>query len=125
MSKINKHLLVKGFIKEAPGPEYVSVLHDWFLRLVDAVNMQVLVEPKCVWCDDEGNEGVTGMVGITTSHSSIHFWPEHYMFDLYSCREFEVKTVTEMLKEFNTTSLQFKVIDRDTHEILEEGTLIF
>jgi len=87
--------------------------------------MQVLVEPKCVWCDDEGNEGVTGMVGITTSHSSIHFWPEHYMFDLYSCREFEVETVTEMLKEFNTTSLQFKVIDRDTHEILEEGILTF
>ncbi len=123
--KINKHLLVKGYIEEAPGPEYVSVLHDWFLRLVDAVNMQVLMEPNCVWCNDEGNEGVTGMVGITTSHSSIHFWPEHYMFDLYSCKEFEVETVIELLREFNTKSLQFKVIDRDTHEVLEEGFLNF
>jgi hypothetical protein len=43
------------------------------------------------------------------------------MFDLYSCKEFDVNTVIEMLKEFNTKSLQFKVIDRDTHEIIEEG----
>jgi S-adenosylmethionine/arginine decarboxylase-like enzyme len=83
--------------------------------------MKILMDPHCVWCDDKGNEGITGVVGITTSHSSVHFWPKHYMFDLYSCKEFDVNTVIEMLKEFNTKSLQFKVIDRDTHEIIEEG----
>lgn len=125
MHKINKHLLVKGFIKEAPGPEYVAVLNDWFLRLVDAIDMKVLMNPHCVWCDDEGNEGVTGVVGITTSHSSIHFWPEHYMFDLYSCKEFAVETVVDMLKEFNTHSLQYQVIDRDTGVMLDDGFLSF
>jgi S-adenosylmethionine/arginine decarboxylase-like enzyme len=123
LSKINKHLLVKGFIEEAPGPDYVSVLHDWFLRLVDTIDMKILMNPHCIWCDDEGNEGVTGVVGITTSHSSIHFWPEHYMFDLYSCKEFEVETVVEMLKEFKTHSLQYQVINRDTGEMLDEGFL--
>lgn len=87
--------------------------------------MKVLMNPHCVWCDDEGNEGVTGVVGITTSHSSIHFWPEHYMFDLYSCKEFAVETVVDMLKEFNTHSLQYQVIDRDTGVMLDEGFLSF
>lgn len=125
MARINKHLLVKGFIAEAPGPEYIDTLHDWFLRLVEAVDMKVLMEPVCVYCTDEGNEGVTGMVGITTSHSSIHFWPTYYMFDLYSCKDFTVDTVADMLKEFGTVTMDYQVIDRDSSEILEKGTLTF
>lgn len=125
MARINKHLLVKGFIDQAPGPEYVPVLNDWFLRLVEAIDMKVLMEPNCIYCTDEGNEGVTGVVGITTSHSSIHFWPEHYMFDLYSCKDFTVSAVAEMLREFSTTHMNFQLIDRDTSEILEQGTVNF
>lgn len=125
MARINKHLLVKGFIDQAPGPEYVPVLNDWFLRLVEAIDMKVLMEPNCIYCTDEGNEGVTGVVGITTSHSSIHFWPEHYMFDLYSCKDFTVSAVAEMLREFSTTHMNFQLIDRDTGEILEQGTVNF
>ncbi len=117
--------MVKGFIDQAPGPEYVPVLNDWFLRLVEAIDMKVLMEPNCIYCTDEGNEGVTGVVGITTSHSSIHFWPEHYMFDLYSCKDFTVSAVAEMLREFSTTHMNFQLIDRDTGEILEQGTVNF
>jgi len=63
LADVHKHILVKGFIEEATGPDYVSVLNDWFLRLVDAIDMKVLMNPHCVWCDDDGNEGVTGVVG--------------------------------------------------------------
>lgn len=130
MSDVNKHVLVTGYLAEAPGPDYVNFLADWFNRLVEAVDMKVLINPICVWCDDEGNEGVTGMVGITTSHSSIHFWsgnPSYYKFDLYSCKDFSLDTVAEMLKEFGTTKFTYTIVDRtdDEHPVIDSGVISF
>lgn len=49
---------------------------------------------------DEG--GVTGFAILSTSHLAIHTWPEEggATFDLYSCRDFPVHKVTELLQEF-------------------------
>ena len=108
MAQVNKHILVTGYLHEAPQAEYVTFLEDWFKRLVEAVDMKVLIDPICVWCNDEGNEGVTGMVGITTSHSSIHFWsgePSYYKFDLYSCKDFALESVAEaVISVFQTAA---------------------
>lgn len=133
MAHVNKHVLVTGYLAEAPGPDYVPSLHDWFRRLVEAVDMKVLIDPICVWCDDEGNEGVTGMVGITTSHSSIHFWsgegdkPAFYKFDLYSCKDFQLEDVAEMLKEFGTTRFTYIIVNRDDDKnpIIDSGEIWF
>lgn len=130
MAQVNKHILVTGYIAEAPGPEYVYTLQDWFNRLVEAVDMKVLIDPICVWCNDEGNEGVTGMVGITTSHSSIHFWsgePSYYKFDLYSCKDFALESVAEMLKELGTYKFTYTVVDRtdDEHPVIDSGVIHF
>ena len=130
MAQVNKHVLITGYLAEAPGPAFVPALHDWFRRLVEAVDMKVLIDPICVYCDDEGNEGVTGMVGITTSHSSIHFWsgnPSYYKFDLYSCKDFSLDTVAEMLKEFGTSKFTYTLINRDDdlNPIIESGTFHF
>ncbi len=130
MAQVNKHILVTGYIAEAPGPEYVYTLQDWFNRLVEAVDMKVLIDPICVWCNDEGNEGVTGMVGITTSHSSIHFWsgePSYYKFDLYSCKDFALESVAEMLKELGTYKFTYTIVDRtdDEHPVTDSGVIHF
>lgn len=133
LAQVNKHVLITGYLAEAPGPAFVPELHDWFRRLVEAVDMKVLIDPICVWCDDEGNEGVTGMVGITTSHSSIHFWgseddkPAFYKFDLYSCKDFTLDAVAEMLKEFGTTKFTYTVVDRtdDEHPVIDSGVVHF
>jgi S-adenosylmethionine/arginine decarboxylase-like enzyme len=130
LAQVNKHILVTGYIAEAPGPEYVYTLQDWFNRLVEAVDMKVLIDPICVWCNDEGNEGVTGMVGITTSHSSIHFWsgePSYYKFDLYSCKDFALESVAEMLKELGTYKFTYTVVDRtdDEHPVIDSGVIHF
>ena len=133
MAQVNKHVLITGYIAEAPGPEYVYTLTDWFHRLVEAVDMKVLIDPICVYCNDEGNEGVTGMVGITTSHSSIHFWsgednkPAFYKFDLYSCKDFTLEAVAKMLKEFGTSRFTYTIVDRtdDEHPIIDSGVVHF
>jgi S-adenosylmethionine/arginine decarboxylase-like enzyme len=130
LAQVNKHILVTGYLNEAPQAEYVTFLEDWFKRLVEAVDMKVLIDPICVWCNDEGNEGVTGMVGITTSHSSIHFWsgePNYYKFDLYSCKDFALESVAEMLKELGTYKFTYTVVDRtdDEHPVIDSGVVTF
>jgi S-adenosylmethionine/arginine decarboxylase-like enzyme len=130
LAQVNKHILVTGYLNEAPQAEYVTFLEDWFKRLVEAVDMKVLIDPICVWCNDEGNEGVTGMVGITTSHSSIHFWsgePAYYKFDLYSCKDFALESVAEMLKELGTYKFTYTVVDRtdDEHPVIDSGVIHF
>lgn len=130
MSEYHRHILVTGYLVEAPQAEYVAFLEDWFKRLVEAVDMKVLINPICVWCDDEGNEGVTGMVGITTSHSTIHFWsgePSYYKFDLYSCKDFTLESVAEMLKELGTYKLTYTMVDRtdDEHPVIDSGVITY
>jgi S-adenosylmethionine/arginine decarboxylase-like enzyme len=130
LAQVNKHVLVTGYLAEAPGPEYVPQLNDWFRRLVEAVDMKILIDPICVYCDDEGNEGVTGMVGITTSHSSIHFWsgePSFFKFDLYSCKDFTLDSVSDMLREFGTTKFTYTIVDRtdDEHPVIDSGVVHF
>lgn len=61
--------------------------------------------------NDEG--GVTSqLVGyhtLSTSHLVIHTWPlrKEFHFDLYSCRLFDAKSLTDFIKErFEATHLQ-------------------
>lgn len=130
MSQIHQHILVTGYLDKAPEIDYTEFLDGWFNRLVAAVDMEILIPPKCIWCDEEGNEGVTGLVCITTSHSSIHFWSEprpFYKFDLYSCKDYAVDIVVEMLKELGTKELHYDLVDRNGHKaiIIESGHLFY
>lgn len=115
MAELHKHLLVKGYLKEPLQKEFLPELEDWFVRLVDKVGMNILIPPKAVWCDTPGNEGLTCTVCIDTSHSSIHSWPDFFTFDLYSCKDFEVDDVFDMLYELGTVKVEYDVIDRNSH----------
>ena len=130
LAEVHKHILVTGYLESAPKEDYVSFLEDWFLRLVAAVDMEVFIAPNCKWCSDAGNEGLTGIVGITTSHSSIHFWdgsPAFYKFDLYSCKDFALDDVAGMLKELGTTKFTYTIVDRtdDEHPVIDSGVVNF
>ena len=122
MAKVHKHLLVKGYLDKAPTENYIPFLRVWFLDLVKKIDMNILMDPYCVWCDEPGNEGCTGIVGLTTSHSAIHFFEDsqpEFKFCLYSCSDFDEKDVFEKLKEFGTYSIDYTLIDRDTNIILK------
>lgn len=109
------HLLVRATIRKPPM--HPDQLNDWFCRLVESVGMNILIPPQSVYCDTPGNEGITGIVCIETSHSSIHVWsnrPEPFLqFDLYSCRPFNVDTVLKMLDEFGLVSADYCLMDRN------------
>ena len=129
MSGVHKHLLVTGYTYDVMGRDHIGFLRDWFERLVDKVGMEVLISPQIVYCEDPTNEGITGIVCITTSHATIHQWLKQepfYKFDLYSCKEYLIDDVFDMLKELTTHTVSYTVIDRadESHPKIESGIKI-
>jgi S-adenosylmethionine/arginine decarboxylase-like enzyme len=115
-------------------------ISDWLSRLVRAVDMEVLAGPFVCTCNDVGNEGITGAVVLSTSHSTLHIWDQtsepYLKMDLYSCKRFSNHTVLMMLRELNPRVVNFTVIDRNHideanmlenkwHSITEEGIYDF
>lgn len=100
----------------------------WLLRLVELIDMQILMESRAIFCEDLGNEGVTGIVGLTTSHASFHSWhdaPRPFInLDVYSCRNFDTKVIFDHLKtQWGVGEVSYMVIDREDgrNEVLEQG----
>ena len=75
----------------------------WLTKLVDIIDMQILIDPVARYCDTEGNEGVTGTVVIETSHASIHVWHKeenpYIRMDVYSCKDFNPSDVLKHLDD--------------------------
>jgi S-adenosylmethionine/arginine decarboxylase-like enzyme len=113
------HLLVKGYILNTTKDE--NYLNSFFINLVKKVKMKVLSGPTSICCNDYGNEGITGIVVLSTSHSSMHIWdaesPAMFQFDLYSCANFTVDDVLEELnKSFTLVIYSYWFIDRNGNE---------
>ena len=125
----NLHLIVQALIKNPPIANDCDRISDFMREMVEHVRMKVLFEPVTRWCTDEGNEGITSVIGITTSASWIHIWnnpvPElsRVEFDLYSCSPFTPREVIEKLRtEFDVVKISYKFLDRDNDlKELESG----
>lgn len=122
---VHKHLLVKSHVLRPPTSAAECI--EWLGRLVKHVGMEILHGPHAIYCDKEGNEGVTGIVVLSTSHSAIHVWDREephavIHFDLYSCADFTVQQVMELFNEFEPMDASYKFLDRDTgFTVLEES----
>ena len=112
---VHKHVLIKASVNNPPKEEVV--LNTWFKELVSEIKMNVCIEPRSRYVDAPGNRGITGVVGIETSHCSMHVWDEMspgiIQMDVYSCAEFEPETVLNKLNEFGLVSYEMMFIDRE------------
>jgi S-adenosylmethionine/arginine decarboxylase-like enzyme len=121
----HQHLLIKGRINQTT--KKVEELNKWLIDLVHKVEMEVLAGPNSVYCDHPGNEGITGTIVLSTSHSSIHIWdsenPFSFQFDLYSCKKFEVETVLKHIDDlFSLYDYEYLMIDRNGNmKISDQG----
>jgi S-adenosylmethionine/arginine decarboxylase-like enzyme len=112
----HKHLILHARVRNPERtPQFVE---NWLLELVHAIDMKVLISPKVVRCDLIGNEGVTGIICLQTSHASIHVWdkaPVPYLnMDLYSCKPFDLNVVVDHVKcAFDPYFVQTCLIDRN------------
>lgn len=126
----HRHMIVTAYCTNCPTSADAGEV--WLRKLVDLVGMQVLFDAKALYCEDLGNEGVTGVVGLTTSHASFHSWhladKPFLTMDLYSCRDFPSDVILTHLNEgFGAYRCNFMVIDRNDgkNEIVEQGCKTF
>lgn len=111
----HKHILITAHFMEPPRD--IPFLKNWVEKLVDVIDMKILVSPNLVYCDTEGNEGITGTTVIETSHCAFHIWdngnPPVMQFDLYSCKRFDPNAVVDMFAELGAVNLTWTLIDRN------------
>ena len=110
---IHKHLLCRAIVDRSFSIGEASSTLDQFLReCVDLVNARILIEPQVALSDANA---WTGIVGISTSHIAFHYWPEFRLLqlDLYSCREFSVAQITDLIQRFwDVRHAEFILVDR-------------
>ncbi len=83
----------------------------------DVIKMEKMSLPQTVpWKDEWAKTpGVSGFVMITTSHISIHTFPDddYAFFDVFSCKTFDVeKAIEHIKKEFNAKEVTTNVVKR-------------
>lgn len=112
----HRHLIIRATVRMPP--KYVLDIKDWLEILVKSIHMKQLLPPFAVYCDKKGNRGMTAGVIIETSHIILHSWDEEEPYllqlDVYSCKEFDVNIIIDMIrKQFGVISLTYKFLDRD------------
>jgi len=120
MAFYHKHLILNATVKNPIVDEQKCI--EWFEKLVEVIDMKILIKPMAKFCDTPGNEGVTGTVVIETSHASIHIWsnvPQPYIrMDVYSCKDFEAKNVLEYLdNSMGIVDSDYILVDRNDTKI--------
>lgn len=126
------HLILALDVKKPPKTaEEVEAFQTFLIKRVDMEVAQAPTLPKnpmAYYCDIAGNEGVTGVGILETSHTALHVWDSEYpakmQFDLYSCKSFDVEQVVTLCNSFGIIKGTYLIIDRDTElKIVEQGTI--
>ncbi len=120
---IHKHMLYKI---DVISPELSPLMATAFLRdVVEQLGMNPVTEPQAVYVPDEGNEGLTGSINLSTSHVAFHVWDKTniMMLDVYSCKDFDSNTPLDVVHEyFGIDNVLYSMeIDRDTGLVKESN----
>ena len=114
---IHKHLLIRAEVKNPPKENDERRLVNWMRYLIQDIDMKLLYGPIARYVDVEGNEGLTAIAMIETSHIAIHIWekedPPLLQLDVYTCGPFVPGTVLNSLREFNPVKMRWKFLDRE------------
>ena len=111
----HKHLIIRVEVNNPPTDE--AWLHNWLNTLVEKIGMKVCRGPITAYVDMPGNEGLTGVVVIETSHIAIHVWdavdPALVQLDVYTCSTLDKDIIFKELEQWNPTKVEYKYLDRE------------
>ena len=112
---VHKHLIVRAEVNSPPLFKDREKLDNEMKSLIKNIDMNILSGPHTKWSDVEGNEGYSSVAIIDTSSITIHSWlePSLIQLDVYSCKDFKIKTIFMWLAQFDIEQLDYKYIDRD------------
>lgn len=104
------HLLVQGTVADQITASGLQLL---ILTIVDKIDMEILGGPFIYRSEVPGNEGLTAITAITTSHIVVHTWDTGLIqIDVYSCKDFKIKDITDILQTIPITDIKTKLLDR-------------
>ena len=128
MSKVleHKHLIVRAELEEPPYS--ATEIKVWMKNLVDKIGMNILMGPYAIYSDMEGNQGLTAVTIIETSHIALHVWdeaePALMQLDVYTCSTLNIEDVFDAINEFSPIKVEYKYIDRENElTLLDKGIL--
>lgn len=111
----HKHLIVRAELNNPP--KCTTAIELWMRNLVDAIGMKILMGPYSVYSEMVGNQGLTAVTIIETSHIALHVWdevePALAQLDVYTCSTLNIEDVFEAIKEWTPAKVEYKYIDRE------------
>lgn len=122
----HKHLIVRAELNNPPfHPEEIK---QWMTNLVEKIGMKILMGPYAVYSDMPGNQGLTAVTIIETSHIAMHVWdevdPGLMQLDVYTCSTLNIDDVFEAIQEFDPVKVEYKYIDRDNSlTLIDKGIM--
>lgn len=116
----HKHLIIRAEINQPPTDS--KIIDDWMTRLVEEIDMKILMGPYSTYCDMSGNRGLTSVTIIETSHVALHVWdevsPALMQLDVYTCSTLDPYEVIEAITDFDPVKVEMKYLDRE-HNLVE------
>lgn len=116
---VHKHLIIRAEVNNPPKAEEKSMMEEWFVKLIEDINMKLLSGPHIKYVDMPGNKGMTGVCIIETSHIAMHVWdepdPSLIQLDVYTCGPIHIETVFDALDIFDPVKIEYKFIDRENN----------
>jgi S-adenosylmethionine/arginine decarboxylase-like enzyme len=97
-------------------------------NLVEQIGMKILKGPYSVYSEMVGNQGLTAVTIIETSHIAMHVWDEDepalMQLDVYTCSTLNIEDVFRALEEYDPVKVEYKYIDRENClTLLDKGTI--
>lgn len=118
----HKHLIVRAELNNPP--QCTSAINAWMHRLVEIIDMKVLMGPYSVYSDMIGNRGLTAVTIIETSHIALHVWdecePALAQLDVYTCSTLNIDDVFKAIEVWSPIKIEYKYIDRENKLTLIE-----
>lgn len=124
----HQHLVVRAEIENPPiGQDEAVIVENWMRKLISDINMKIMYGPVGMYCEVEGNRGMTAFAIIETSHLAFHSWDEPdiaiLQLDVYTCSDLIVDDVIQALEAFEPVKVEWKFLDRehDLKLVAEKG----
>ena len=123
----HKHLIVRAELNNPP--KCTSAIDLWMASLVERIGMKILMGPYSVYSKMVGNQGLTAVTIIETSHIAMHVWddcdPALMQMDVYTCSTLDINDVFKALEQFEPTKVEYKYIDREfSLTLLDKGSIL-
>ena len=114
----HNHYILRATVENNPQLADIGKVKDFLQGVVAELGMRMLIPPQVAYCDEINNRGITGLIGLTTSHIALHIWdevsPAVIQLDVYTCSALDIDMLQSYIGEwFVIYEQDFLLLDRE------------